>query len=279
MRAYDLAIQNFSVAEHLLQLYRLFRDLHPYDPGKSFELAVCERLELASGSALHHTKNENLLCSAKATVPLPSCLTANEGLNFLLRQAVLVASAALESFFWDVLRENVLTIIRAKGRKADESLRNITLTLDDYLSIEGYGDPDVRLQQIILNRFERGSLYDISKIDEIAKIFVVRDFWGDISKLSGAQVPELRGKLNSLVLRRNLIVHRADRPDESTPPEDIDAHGLRTMSYAWANTHVTTAQSFVSASSDVFKKAIEQLELIISQREEQKLAQATLSSN
>jgi len=54
---------------------------------------------------------------------IPSCLTTEKGLDFLLRQAVVVACSALESFIWDILRENTLTVIRAKGRKADDSLK------------------------------------------------------------------------------------------------------------------------------------------------------------
>lgn len=279
MRAYDLAIQNFSVAEHLLQLHQLLRELRTYDPGKEFALAVCERLELKPGSALHHAKNNHVLCGINATLPLPSCLMVEEGMDFLLRQSVLVASSAIESYFWDTLRENALTIIKAKGRKADSSLRDITLTLDDYLSLDGYADSDERLRQIILKRFERGTIYDFTKIDEIAGILTVRDFWGDVGREIGLKPSELQPRLSSLIQRRNKITHRADRPDEDTKPEEIDSHGLRAMSHAWASTHITTAKSFVMAADTVIKKAVVVLENIIGQREEQKLAQQTLRSS
>lgn len=278
MLAYDLAIQNFGVAEHLLQLHQLFRDLRSYDPKKALALAVCEEMAAPANTALHHAKNEHLACSIKATVPLPSCLLANDGLNFLLRQSVLVSCTALESYFWDVLRENALTVIRAKGRKADSSLKEITLTLDDYLSLEGYGDQDERLSQIILKRFERGTLYDLAKIDEIAGILTVKDFWGPVSVQTGLSASDLKGRLSSLIQRRNEITHRADRPGTNTPASEIDSHGLRAMSHAWATNHVMTAKSVVTASAEVFKKAISQLEVILAAREEQKLAHKTIRS-
>jgi hypothetical protein len=278
MLAYDLALQNFAIAEHLLQLHQLFRDLRSYEPKKALTLAVCEEMSVPASTALHHAKNEHLACSVKAAVPLPSCLLANDGLNFLLRQSVLVSCTALESYFWDVLRENALTVIRAKGRKADSTLKEITLTLDDYLSLEGYGDPDERLSQIILKRFERGTLYDLSKIDEIAGILTIKDFWGPMSTQIGLSQSELKGRLGSLIQRRNDITHRADRPDKKTPPDDIDSHGLRAMSHAWATTHVMTAKSVVTASADIFKKALGQLQLILAAREEQKLASKTIRS-
>lgn len=279
MRAYDLALQNFSVAEHLLQLHQLLRELNSYDPGKEFALAVCERLELKPGSALHHAKNNHLLCGISRAIPLPSCLLLKEGVDFLLRQAVLVASSAIESYFWDTLRENALTVIKAKGRKADSSLRDITLTVDDYLSLEGYTDPDERLRQIILRRFERGTIYDFAKIGEIARILTVPDFWNETAKLVGLKSAALQNTLSTLIQRRNQITHRADRPDETTKPEDVDTHGLRAISFPWASTHLSAAKSFVIAADIVIKKAIEALDEIIAQKEEQKLAQKTLLSD
>ena len=49
--------------------------------------------------------------------------------------------------------------------EASAVLHHLNPNEDDYLSIEGYADPDVRLQQIILKNFERGTLYDASSND------------------------------------------------------------------------------------------------------------------
>ncbi|EFK06100.1 conserved hypothetical protein [delta proteobacterium NaphS2] len=155
MRAYDLAIQNFSVAEHLLQLHELFRGLKESPADEPLRLAVCACFEIPEKTVLRHAKNDQVVLVAKATAPIPPSLLVEDGINFLLRQAVVVGCTALESFFWDALRENVLTIVRARKRGADKSLRELTLSLDDYLSLEGYDDPDIRLQQIILKNFER----------------------------------------------------------------------------------------------------------------------------
>ena len=275
MRAKDLAVQNFSIAEHLLQLHQLFRDLKPYQAGQDYVLAVCSALELPRDAAVHHARNSHMAFSVHGAVPMPSCLTTPQGMDFLLRQSVLVACSALESFFWDVLRENALTVVKAKGRRADESLRNVTLTLDDYLSLEDYSDQDERLKEIILNRFERGTLYDASKIDEIVEILTVKNFWREVTRETGLDEADIRKRLTALIKRRNDITHRADRPKDDAPPEEIDAHGLRSMSYAWASTHVTIAKTFVIAGSDIIGRAVEQLEQIISQKEEQKLSRQT----
>ncbi len=276
MKAEELSLQNFATAAHMLDLCQLMQGLKKFDADKEFALAVCSKMEVNGDISFHHARNDRVLCCVKAAVPLPSCLLAEGGMDFLLRQAVLVAAAALESFLWDVLRENALTVIQAKGRKADETLRNITLTLDDYLSLEGYEDKDVRLRQIILKRFERGSLYDLDKVNEIALILGVRDLWKEVGKEIGSTPEDIKGKLQSLINRRNQIVHRADRPDEGAPPDEIDCHGLRKIGFAWANNHVQLARSFVTGSAVVIAKSIAQMEQIIAKREEQELARQTL---
>jgi hypothetical protein len=278
MRAHELALQNFAIAEHLLQLHQLLRELRGHEANQPLSLAICECLALPAGSALQHAKNSYALLSAHSTIPVPSCLTAPAGVDFLLRQAVLVSCSALESFFWDVLRENALTVVKAKGRKSDDSLKNVTLTLDDYMSLQSYTDPDERLREIILKRFERGTLYDIAKLDEIAGILTVpaKDFWPAVSRVIGLGEAEIKKQLNDLVLRRNLITHRADRP-EADNTDERDIHGLRPIRHAWVATHVTTAKAFVDAASATFSTAVGKLETIIAQREEQRLAQATLA--
>lgn len=276
MQALDLAIRNFAVAEHLLHLEELFAGAAAYQPAEGFSLALRAELSLPTGAALHHVKNTRAVMGVQGSVPVPSCLTTAQGLDFMLRQAVVVSCSALESFIWDVLRENALTVIKARGRKADESLKEVTITLDDYLSLEDYDDPDERLREIILKRFERGTLYDSTKIDEVMKILTVRDFWKDVADHTGLDAKTIRGQLSDLIQRRNDIAHRADRPKEGTSPENLDPHGLRPITHAWVNTRVTTAKSFVQAASASVISAMRQLEQIISQKEEQQLAKKTM---
>jgi hypothetical protein len=239
-------------------------------------VALCTELAVPNGTAIHHVRNSHAIVGIHGSVAVPSCLTATKGLDFLLRQAVVVSCGALESFLWDILRENALTVVRARARKADDSLRNITLTLDDYLSLDEYSDPDERLRQIILRRFERGTLYDLEKIDEIAGILTVKDFWKEIATHTGLDAKDIKSHLGELINRRNQIAHRAERPEDDTPLEQCDAHGLRPITNAWTSTRIATAKAFVQGAAAAVDKALKHLELIISQREEQRLARQTL---
>jgi len=99
MLAYDLAQQNFSVAEHLLQLHQLFRELREEPAGEALRLAVCRCFNVPDQTVLRHARNDQLVLVARAAAPIPQSLLVQDGINFLLRQAVVVACTALESFY------------------------------------------------------------------------------------------------------------------------------------------------------------------------------------
>ncbi len=278
MAAYDLALQNFAVAEYLLQLYELFRGLREEAAVEDLRLVVCRKWGVPETTTIRNAYNEQLFMVAKASAPIPPALLVENGADFLLRQAVVVCCTALESFFWDSLRENVLTIVRARKRGANESLREITITLDDYLSLEGYSDPNERLKEIILKNFERGTLYDVGAIEKIANILTVKGFWDSVSHRCGLPANDIRRSLSDLIKRRNEIAHRADRPNpKANPPEEQDGHGLRAISYAWVHPRVSTAKSFVNAANEIFSRAVQRLERQLTQEAEQELARRTLA--
>jgi len=281
MGAYELAVNNFAVAENLLQLYELFNNLREGPVTEDLRLAVCRLWDVPPNAALRNAYNEQMVMLAHANAPIPQALLIENGADFLLRQAVVVACTAVESFFWDSLRENALTIVRARRRGADETLRGITLTLDDYLSLENYAEPDKRLEQIILKNFERKTLYSTESIDNIAKILTVNNFWEDICKKCGQSINDIRRNLDEIIQRRNQIAHRADRPETETGlDERIDGHGLREITFPWVNTRVATAKSVVIAANECFKAAIGKLKKDLEKQEkqaaEQELAKATL---
>jgi hypothetical protein len=151
VEALTLFHQNFAVAESLLQLYQLFHGLGRFDMGKDLHLAICAHWQIPAHTIIQQASNDRVAVLARSTTRIAESLTLDGGLDFLLRQAVVVACTCIESFFWDALGENVLTIIKARHSGSDEVLKNITLKLGDYISIQQYDDPDLRLRQIILN--------------------------------------------------------------------------------------------------------------------------------
>ena len=123
MEALTLFHQNFAVAESLVQLYQLFHGLCQSDLSKELHLAICAHWRIPDKTVIQHASNDRVSVLARSATRIPESLTMDGGLDFLLRQAVVVACTCIESFFWDALRENVLTIMKARRTGADETLR------------------------------------------------------------------------------------------------------------------------------------------------------------
>jgi len=257
MQALTLFNQNFAVAESLLQLYQLFHGLKKTEFKEELRLAICSFWGAPENTAIQPAMNDRIMVLARAATPIPESLTHEGGLDFLLRETVVVACTALEAFFWDVLRENVLTIVQARRSGADESLKNLTFTLGDYMSLQQYEDQDLRLRQIILKNFERGTLYDTESIEKVTKILTITNYWEQIEKLTGEKASNLKRLVGELIQRRNQIAHRADRPEGQ---EETDSLGLRSINYAWANLRVQSAKTIVTASADLISRTIRRLE-------------------
>lgn len=266
MQALTLFNQNFAVAESLLQLFQVFNGLGAQELKEELRLAICAHWEMPDNSVVHHACNDRVTVLARSASPIPGSLVMPGGVDFLLRQAVVVACTSLEAFFWDALRENALTVVQARRTGADETLKNIPLTLGDYMSIAQYDDPDFRLRQLILKNFARGTLYSADKIEEIAKVLTIQKFWEQVEKRSGEPASNLTRHAGELINRRNQIAHRADRPDEG---EAADGHGLRAITFAWANVRVQAARTLVSAAADVIEQAVKRLESDIKVAREQ----------
>lgn len=269
MQALTLFNQNFAVAESLLQLYQIFDGLTKAELKEELRLAILTCWGVPDNSIVHHAANDRVTILARATAKIPESLLIDGGLDFLLRQVVVVACTSLEAFFWDALRENVLTIVQARRSGADETLRSLKFTLGDYISLQQYDDPDLRLKQIILKNFERGTLYNTESIDQIVRILTITKFWDQIEKKCGEPASNLRRHIGDLIQRRNQIAHRADRPDEG---EEADGHGLRPISLSWTNLRVQAAKTLVTAAADLIQDGMTRLESDIQAQREQEEA-------
>lgn len=193
----------------------------------------------------------------RPTARIPGPILIPGGLDFLLRQAVVVACTALETFLWNTVLENALTIVRAWRGGAAKKIKNLALTSEDYIPIEHFPDRDMRVRQIILKDFERKTLYSADAIDRVARILTVRDFWEQVEKVCGGSATNLRRLIGDLISRRNAIAHRADRPDDS---KEVDTHGLTPISFAWTNMRVQAVKTLVTAAAGIFSQAMAQLE-------------------
>ena len=257
--------QNFGIAERLLQVYQLANGLRPSELPSSLKQALCGFWGEPENAHIKYAVNDRVAILSRSAARFPDAHMEEGGLDFLLRQAVIMACTSLETFFWDVVCANALTLIRLRRSKAAQELKNLTLTLtlEEYVALEKYNDPEQRFNKILLKNFERKTLYDLKSIDQIANILAVRNFWDQVEKTCGEPASNLRRLIGDLIARRNLIAHRADRPTDGGAGGgggEVDGHGLRPITFSWTHMRVQATKTLVSAAAVILTDSVNRLE-------------------
>lgn len=249
MRPLTVFQHNFAAAENLIRLYDLLSGPAAHS-GATEEVirAVRASLGISDDEQVFWLSNDRLLLIAREAAHVSDSFFHEHNLASLLRQAVVAACSALDAYFNDKFRDNVMTVLLAKKRYAPKELRNLAMTFDDYLSLESWADPNERLQQILERNLERKTFSSANGITEIAEILGIRDFWDQVAHKCGERPSDLRRRIDEIAARRNDIIHRADRP---TAEQQADGSGLQAISPAWVTLGVQTVKAVVLAAEEV----------------------------
>jgi len=246
VRALNHFNQNFGLVESLVQMFVLASGLvRSGDNNKK-----PEDTSPTAETWIPYAANQQIALRIQSTTRVPPWLLEEGGLDFLLRQAVIAACTALASYFWDILAENALSIVRVRGSRTEPELHKLVLTLGDLVELEQLPSVDERLERIVLRNFARGVLSDVTVIDKVSRLFGIRDIWEDIARIAEMEAGIMRRMVGELVARRNQIVHRADRQE----PLALEQSGrLRPITYAWTMSRVQASRTVVTAASVVFE--------------------------
>jgi hypothetical protein len=240
---------NFAAAENLIRLYDLLSGPTGEDNGSREAIqAVKASLSIPEGERVFSLYNDRLLLIAREAAQVSTAFFHEHNLASLLRQAVVAACSALDAYFNDKFRENVMTVLLAKKRYAPRKLKDLVMTFDDYLSLESWADPSQRLQQILEKNLDRTTLSNSNGITDMTDILGIKGFWERVAQECGEKPSDLRRRIDEIAARRNDIVHRADRPKEH---QEVNGSGLQAISRAWVNLRVQTAKSVVLASERI----------------------------
>ena len=247
---------NFAAAENLVRLYDLLSG--PTEDGKAESAAQAVRgtLEILEGEQIFALCNDRLFLIAREAAQVSSNFFHEHNLASLLRQAVVAACSALDAYFNDKFRENVMTVLLSKKRYAPKELKELVMTFDDYLSLESWADPNQRLQQILEKNLERRTLSNANGITDMTAILGIKDFWEQLGRECGEKPGDLRRRIDEIAARRNDIVHRADRPKEQ---QAVNGSGLQMIPRAWVNLRVQTVKTVVLAAEKIIEREMKML--------------------
>jgi hypothetical protein len=178
----------------------------------------------------------------------------------LMRQAIVTASTAMETYLPSLLRNNLPEVITLRGRdfvpKSDEDIKNqfksLTFTLDEVARILVEPDPLFVANKLISSL----SFYYLSGkrgIHVTGTLLGLDNPWKQIAQQLDRDEEELKKTLDATMKRRNDIVHRADHSqDELTGP-------VQEIGFPWSKHAVETIRVVCLALDDLVANRLKEL--------------------
>jgi len=231
---------NIRPSALLLKVYRLLEHDRPDTEGEVVQ-ALRNMVGAPADEELMVICNEVFLGLIRERAEVSSATIRRSALCSLLRQAVVTACTALETYLPVLLQRNLEEVIKAKGRQFklpdDEDLENqfspLQFTLNDALRILDNPDP-LFVANKVIRSLKIAYLTGKRGIYVTGLLLDISDPWKQIASRLHRDPADLQAIVHATVNRRNDIIHRADRDRKRLdgPPQEIG--------FAWATQAVDT---------------------------------------
>lgn len=220
---------NIRPADLLLKVFRLLEHDEP-NTEQGVLRTLRDLVKADHDEGLMVIYNEVFLGLIRERAEVPSASIKRSALCNLLRQAVVTASTAMETYLPILLRDNLPEVIRLRGRdfvpKKDDEIKNqfkpLTFALDEAVRILTDPDP-LFIANKMISCLNFSYLSGKRGIHVTGALLALDSPWSQIASQLGRTEDELKKTLDATVKRRNDIVHRADRSqdDPSGPPQEL----------------------------------------------------------
>lgn len=246
--------QNFKNAEALLSLHNLLMDKSDGRGPEDFQKIVCQHFSIKEDEETIVILNEMIHALVRDSADLKKSFFTEKNLNLLLRQAVVATCSAMDVYFNDIIKEYIMKVFQNKGRYSPKKLLKIQMTLDEYLSIKSYEDPERRLKEIVLSKFEKITLGSVTGITETVEEYLgILDYWKQVAEKLDKRQQVIKDEIDAIVKRRNDIIHRGDRKKNIT---EINPE-IQDIDFGWAYSHIHSVKALVLATDKIIRNEME----------------------
>lgn len=263
---------NIRPADLLLKVYRLLEhDAPNTEEGVLRTLRNLVKADQDEGLIVIY--NEVFLGLIRENAEVPPASIKRSALCNLLRQSVVTASTALETYLPILLRDNLPEVIELRGRdfvpKKDEEIKNqfknLTFALDEMVRILADPDP-LFVANKMISSLNFSYLSGKRGIHVTGVLLALDKPWELIAKQLGRDETEIKKTLDATVKRRNDIVHRADRS------QDDPSGAAREIGYPWAKQAVETIRIVCFALDDLVSARLRELKARAAKAQQQETA-------
>jgi len=242
---------NIRPADLLLKVFRLLEH-DALNTEATLLKSLREIVNAEDGEGLLVIYNEIFLGLIRERAEVPPASIKRSALCNLLRQSVVTASTALETYLPILLRENLPEVIRLRGRdfvpKNDEAFKNqfkdLKFDLDEAVRILIVPDP-LFIANKMISSLNFNYLNGRRGIHITGALLALENPWEQIAQQLGRDENEIKKTLDATVKRRNDIVHRADRS------QDDPAGPAQEIGFPWAKQAVETIRVACLALDDL----------------------------
>ena len=250
---------NIRPADLLLKVFRLLEHDAP-NTEEGVLRTLRELVKADHDEGLMVIYNEIFLGLIRERAEVPPASIKRSALCNLLRQSVVTASTALETYLPILLRDNLPEVIGLRGRdfvpRNDDAFKNqfknLKFDLDEAIRILVDPDP-LFVANKMISSLNFSYLSGRRGIHITGVLLALDNPWFLIAKQLGRAEDEIKKTLDATVKRRNDIVHRADRSqdDPSGPAQEIG--------YPWAKQAVETIRVVCLALDDLVTGRLKEL--------------------
>lgn len=250
---------NIRPADLLLKVYRLLEHDAP-NTEENVVQTLRTLVKADSDEGLIIIYNEVFLGLIREGAEVPPASIKKSALCNLLRQSVVTASTALETYLPILLRDNLPEVIGIRGRdfvpKKDDEIKNqfknLTFSLDEAVRVLIDPDP-LFIANKMISSLNFSYLSGKRGIHVAGVLLALDNPWGLIAQQLGRAEDEIKKTLDATVKRRNDIVHRADRS------QDDPSGAAQDIGYPWAKQAVETIRVVCLALDDLVSAKLKTL--------------------
>lgn len=274
---------NIYPADLLLQVYRLLDTNDKLLTEGEMVEQLRSLLKYRSQEYLMLVYNDIFLGLVREKAHLPAATLRRSTLAHLLRQSVVVSCTAMDTYLPALLKANLSTTIRAKGRDfipvSDGdvmqyfSLKGLTFSLEETMRLiteTNYSGTVEYASSYIANKMltvaQKLYLSTSKGVHVVGRLLGLENPWDRIAEHLGREATtpnatpgksELKSILDATVDRRNNIIHRGDRKmdEPEGEPEEI--------TYVWARQAVDTVEHVCIALDELIAVKMDEYKAII----------------
>lgn len=246
-------------ADLLLRVYRLL-DCQEIQTEGQLVKSLAGIVQAKRDEELMLIYNDIFIGLVRESAHIPKSSLKQHSLANLLRQAVVVACTALDTYLPALLRQTLPTVIEIRGRDflpqdagVNEYLKDLTFSLPETMRLLQDPDAPLYIANKILSHATFKYLSSRKGVHAVGALLSLERPWDALASKLQRDKKELMNIIDETARRRNDIVHRADRAQSDPDGEE------QAISYSWTQQTADTVRHVCLALDELVAERVAQL--------------------